>query len=473
MVFFLVAAAALYALALTLLLPWIYQRVSLRRINLPPGSLGWPFLGETLRLYTQSPNVFFASRHKRYGEIFKTHILGCPSVMIASPEAAKFILVTHAHLFKTTFPSSKEGIIGPHALFFHDGDYHRRLKRLMQSCFSPEAIRGLVPHIEAVSLAALDLWESSQHPIDTFHEMKKYAFDVGVHQIFGGQERGLDRGDLKRAYQALERGYNSFPIDIAGTPYNTAMKARKHLSTVVSQIIKDRRHRQEEARGHDGDLHYTDLLTRLMDSKDGMSDEQIGDNVIGVIFAAQDTTASVLTWLLKYLKENPVLLDAVTAEQERIRRSIIDGDRSLSWSDTRNMPLTSRAIQETLRLATILSFTFREAVEDVQYKDYIIPKGWKVMPLFRMLHHSPDFFPDPFKFDPSRFEEPIKPNTFIPFGNGLHSCPGNELAKLEILVLVHHLTTTYRWDFAGATEGVEYRPFPVPKAGLPITITRK
>ena len=76
----------------------------------------------------------------------------------------------------------------------------------------------------------------------------------------------------------------------------------------------------------------------------------------------------------------------------------------LSWEDTKNMPITSRVIQETLRVASILSFTFREATEDVEYQGYLIPKGWKVLPLFRNIHHSPENFKEPEKFDPSRFE---------------------------------------------------------------------
>ncbi|XP_002975946.2 abscisic acid 8'-hydroxylase 1 isoform X2 [Selaginella moellendorffii] len=460
-------------LLLLALLKLARRSYALGRLPLPPGTMGWPYLGETLQLYSQNPNAFFSSKQKRYGDIFKTHILGCPSVMIASPEAAKFILVSHAHLFKTTFPSSKEGIIGPHALFFHEGEYHRRLRRLVQGCFGPDVIRDLVPELETISIQALDSLDRAGGIINTFQEMKKYAFDVGVLKIFGGSLDELDKEDLKRAYQTLERGYNSFPIDIAGTPYNAAMKARKRLSSIVSRIILDRRRQQKQA----DNGRCKDFLSTLMESQDdsckNLTDDQIADNVIGVIFAAQDTTASVLTWLLKYLKENPALLDSVTAEHENIRRSKPEGAKGLTWADTKNMPLTSRVIQETMRLATILSFTFREAVQDVEYNGYVIPKGWKVMPLFRNIHHSPEFFLEPQKFDPSRFEEHPKPNTFMPFGNGIHSCPGRELAKLEMLVLVHNITTQFRWEFAGPTEGVQYGPFPVPKAGLPISITRK
>ncbi|KAK9286951.1 hypothetical protein L1049_015359 [Liquidambar formosana] len=118
-------------------------------------------------------------------------------------------------------------------------------------------------------------------------------------------------------------------------------------------------------------------------------------------------------------------------------------------------------------MASIISFTFREAVVDVEYEGYIIPKGWKVMPLFRNIHHNPEFFSDPQNFDPSRFEVAPKPNTFMPFGNGVHACPGNELAKLEMLILIHHLVTKFRWEVVGSQSGIQYGPFPIPQHGLP------
>lgn len=113
----------------------------------------------------------------RYGEIFKSHMLGCPCVMLASPEGARFVLVTHAHLFKPTYPKSKEKMIGPSALFFHQGDYHNHLRKLVQSSLSPDSIRKLIPHIEAAALSALESW-SDGHIINTFHEMKKVVLEI-------------------------------------------------------------------------------------------------------------------------------------------------------------------------------------------------------------------------------------------------------------------------------------------------------
>ncbi|GKV04633.1 hypothetical protein SLEP1_g16773 [Rubroshorea leprosula] len=372
--------------------------------------MGWPFIGGTLQLYSQDPNIFFASKQKRYGEIFKTHILGCPCVMLASREAVRFVLVTLAHLFKPTYPKSKEKLIGPAALFFHQGDYHIRLRKLVQGSLSPESIRNLVADIDAMTASTLESWHGGRI-INTFHEMKK---------------------------------------------------ARKRLSEILSEIIRERKEKK---------LLEKDLLGCLLNSKDEngevLTDDQIADNAIGVLFAAQDTTASVMTWIVKYLHDNPKLLEAVKSEQKAIRKQNEEEGKQLNWSQTRNMPVTYRVILESLRMASIISFTFREAVADVEYKGYIIPKGWKVMPLFRNIHHDPEFFTDPQKFDPSRFEVAPKPNTFMPFGSGVHACPGNELAKLEMLIMTHNLASNYRWEAVGSKSGIQYGPFPVPRHGLP------
>ncbi|KAK1401459.1 hypothetical protein POM88_001064 [Heracleum sosnowskyi] len=108
------------------------------------------------------------------------------------------------------------------------------------------------------------------------------------------------------------------------------------------------------------------------------------------------------------------------AEQMAIHMSNNESDSQLTWVQTRNMPLTHKVISETLRMASIISFTFIEVVADVEYKGYLILKGQK---------------------------NPPKPNTFIPFGSGVHAYPGNELAKLEMLVMIHQLFTKFRRCF--------------------------
>ncbi|KAG7637834.1 Cytochrome P450 [Arabidopsis thaliana x Arabidopsis arenosa] len=283
---------------------WLHWKE--QRLRLPPGSMGLPYIGETLRLYTENPNSFFATRQNKYGDIFKTHILGCPCVMISSPEAARMVLVSKAHLFKPTYPPSKERMIGPEALFFHQGPYHSTLKRLVQSSFMPSALRPTVSHIELLVLQTLSSW-TSQKSINTLEYMKRYAFDVAIMSAFGDKEEPTTIDVIKLLYQRLERGYNSMPLDLPGTLFHKSMKARIELSEELRKVIEKRRENGREEGG---------LLGVLLGAKDqkrnGLSDSQIADNIIGVIFAATDTTASVLTWLLKYLHDHPNLLQEVS-----------------------------------------------------------------------------------------------------------------------------------------------------------------
>ncbi|GAU19942.1 hypothetical protein TSUD_95470 [Trifolium subterraneum] len=213
--------------------------------------------------------------------------------MLASPEAARFVLVTHSHLFKPTYPKSKEKLIGSSALFFHQGHYHTRIRKLVQTSLSPESIKKLIPDIEIQVISSLESWVSSGHIVNAFQEMKKFSFNIGILSVFGNLE-GNYRDKLKENYSIVEKGYNSFPTRIPGTAYSKAL---------------------------------------LM-------------------------------------------------EQMSIYEANEGGKMPLTWNQTRNMPITHRV--------------------------------------------SP------------------KPNTFMPFGNGVHSCPGNELAKLNMLILIHHLVTKFR-----------------------------
>ncbi|KAJ6707813.1 CYTOCHROME P450 FAMILY ABA 8'-HYDROXYLASE [Salix viminalis] len=325
------------------------NRTPKHRAKLPPGSMGWPCVGETLQLYTQDPNVFFAAKQKRYGEVFKSHILGCPCVMLASPEGARFVLVTHAHLFKPTYPKSKEKMIGPSALFFHQGDYHNLLRRLLQTSLSPGKIRKLLPSMES------------------------FSFDVGILSIFGHLDSNY-RQTLSDNYHIVDKGYNSFPAEIPGTAYYKALSARKRLNKILSEIICERKEKR---------LQEKDFLGQLLNFKNEkgeiITEDQIADNIIGVLFAAQDTTASVLTWILKYLHDDQKLLEAVKAEHMEIYEANERGKKPLTWAQTRSMPLTYKVILESLRVASIISFTFREAVVDVEYNGEDLSKNFSVM----------------------------------------------------------------------------------------------
>lgn len=141
----------------------------------------------------------------------------------------------------------------------------------------------------------------------------QYAFNVALLSILGKDEVQY-REDLKRCYYILEKGYNSMPVNLPGTLFHKAMKARKELAQILSNILALRRQKNQA---------HNDLLGSFMQGAEGLTDEQIADNMIGVIFAARDTTASVLTWILKYLAENPSVLQSVTVRSQALSSSKI------------------------------------------------------------------------------------------------------------------------------------------------------
>ncbi|XP_019169663.1 PREDICTED: abscisic acid 8'-hydroxylase 4-like [Ipomoea nil] len=429
-----------------------------RKLKLPPGSMGWPYIGETLSLYSQDPTLFFSNKQKRYGDIFKTHILGCPCVMVATPEAVRFVLVTHSHLFRPAYPKSKQQLLGPSALFFHHGTYHSQLRKLVQRSLSTQVVLQLVPRIQTLVVSSLESW-SKKHILNTFQEMKEFSFEVGILAIFGNLEKKYREG-LMENYCIVDKGYNSFPTNLPA--YNKAIMARKRLNQILSEIMCEWKEKSMLGKNLLGNL-----LNFKNEKGEHLRDDQIADNIIGVLFAAQGTTASALTWILKYLHDDQNLLAAVKEEHRVIYRSNSEGKQPLTYAQTRNMPLTYSVILESLRLSSIISFTFREAMVDVHYDGYIIPKGWKVMPLFRNIHHNPELFTAPLNFNPSRFQVAPKANTYMPFGSGAHACPGNDLAKLEMLIMIHHLVMGFTWEAMSSQDVVQYSPFPVPHQGFP------
>ena len=107
-------------------------------------------------------------------------------MMISSPEAAKLVLVTKAHLFKPTFPASKERMLGKQAIFFHQVDYHAKLRRLVLRAFTPEAIKNIVPDIESIAVQSLESWEGRM--VNTFQEMKTVS-SLSIHSSTGKQSK--------------------------------------------------------------------------------------------------------------------------------------------------------------------------------------------------------------------------------------------------------------------------------------------
>ncbi|KAM3321238.1 hypothetical protein P3S67_008440 [Capsicum chacoense] len=143
----------------------------------------------------------------------------------------------------------------------------------------------------------------------------------------------------------------------------------------------------------------------------------------------------------------------------------------LNWDDIQKMKYSWNVACEVLRVASPLQGTFREAIVDFMFNRFYIPKVWKLYWSVNSTHKNPEFFPEPNRFDPSRFEgSGPTPYTFVPFGGGPRICPGKEYARLEILVFMHHLVKRFKWEKVIVDEKIVVDPMPVPAKGLPVKL---
>nr|DAD26710.1 TPA_asm: hypothetical protein HUJ06_028178 [Nelumbo nucifera] len=140
-----------------------YSRFSLRKLGLPPGSLGLPFIGETLQLIaaykTENPEPFIDARVARYGSLFTTHVFGEPTVFSADPEANRLILQNEGKLFECSYPSSISNLLGKHSLLLMKGSLHKRMHSLTMSFANSSIIRdNLLVDIDRLVRLNLDSW---------------------------------------------------------------------------------------------------------------------------------------------------------------------------------------------------------------------------------------------------------------------------------------------------------------------------
>lgn len=167
-------------------------------------------------------------------------------------------------------------------------------------------------------------------------------------------------------------------------------------------------------------------------------------------------------------------LAVARAEHEEVANGKGDGE-ALTWEDLSKMKFTWRVAQETLRVVPPIFGNFRTATRDIEFEGYTIPKGWQVFWTAPVTHMDAALFPDPGKFDPSRFENQsaAPPCSFVAFGAGPRICVGMEFARIETLVTMYHLVRRFRWRLCCKEDTFARDPMPTPLHGLPVGIEQR
>ncbi|XP_077216035.1 cytochrome P450 85A1-like isoform X2 [Tasmannia lanceolata] len=439
MVVFVVVLAVVLGLCMcTALLRWNEVRYSKK--GLPPGTMGWPVFGETADFLKQGPN-FMKNQRTRYGNLFKSHILGCPTVVSMDPELNRYILMNEGKGLVPGYPQSMLDILGKCNIAAVHGSLHKTMRGAMLSLINPTMIKDqILPKIDQFMRFHVSNW--NEKIINIQDKTKELA----------GIESGSLSETFKPEFYKLVLGTLSLPIDLPGTNYHRGFQARKKITSILREIIEQRRASPSI---------QNDMLDSLLridnNSKFELSDEEIIDLIITILYSGYETVSTTSMMTVKYLHDHPRVLEELRREHLEIRKGKAPDD-AINWNDYKSMTFTRSVIFETMRLATIVNGVLRKTTLDMEMKGFVIPKGWKIYVYTRELNYDPFLYPDPLTFNPWRWQDKSLESQqyFMMFGGGSRLCPGKELGIAEIAIFLHYFVTRYRWEEVGGDKILKF-----------------
>ncbi|KAH7433289.1 hypothetical protein KP509_07G062700 [Ceratopteris richardii] len=486
-----------------IILGWGRKNASKNSGNLPPGTMGLlPVVGESLQYSRPSgrflPAVFISDRIKRYGPLFKSHIFGGPTIISTDAKVNQLILQKEGTLFKSGYPRSILSIIGMHNTTEIHGNTHKVVRNVILNVVSSR-IRDdkVISYISDEIVQRMNAWDGQ---IVRFQEeATRLSFNLVINQLMGlsNIDDACEADYLFENLQMLVEGLLCVPLNLPGMTYRRSIQdsrwtalltqwmpglarrthcwmpglvpsrrwtppfspstiaAKRKVVQVLQKLIAKKMCRPA--------TETYDILDGLLAVEgDTLTREVIIDVMLGVTFAAYETTARVLMLIPKFLGDNPHVMKTLQDEHFHILGERACTEKvTLTWDAYKSMTFTEKVVKEALRLVNPGDIVFREAMEDVNVDGYVIPKGWKVMPCFSPAHTDPTIYKDPLSFNPWRWNNKDTNNMeFTPFGGGIRQCAGKELAKLELSLFVHHLVTRCSWDQSEEDEMFE--------KGLPI-----
>jgi cytochrome P450 len=406
-----------------------------------PGRPGWPLIGNLPDVVRRGLLDASGDAWRELGDVFRIRISGGLWLhFVAHPDGAEHVLKTmRRNYVKGAAYDSFRRITG-NGLLTAEGDDWRRKRRRIQPAFAGRRIAELADVMARVTGATLDEWEQRLPDGTTFdlgEEMTRITLRIVGQTLFGIDITGVENRSTRAFAEAIHHASlagNSMRLPLwVPTPGNLRMK--KNLATLdetVFEIIARGR-----ARDSSDDAEPT-LLQMLIDARDDETGEQFGDKelrdeVITMFLAGHETTALTLTWCLNFLSRHPEVLERLV---EEIDREI--GDTVPTMADCERLPFTRAVIEETLRMRPPAWAVARNALEDDVVMDHEIPGGALVVTAIYFIHHHPDFWDAPMKFDPDRFvgRKPRHEFDNLPFSRGPRKCVGAGFAMVESQIVL-------------------------------------
>lgn len=339
---------------------------------------------------------------------------------------------------------------------------HRRQRRLLQPAFHSQRLPGYAETMVTQVDAVVTRWRDGQ-VIDVTAEMMTITSQTLLATMFSDSLPGpVLRGaldDVAAIFEVLYwRMLTPPPLDRLPTPGNRRyQRARSRLRDAVGSAIAGRR-----AQGGD----HADLLSAMLTARDvdngngALTDAELVDQVVSFFVAGTETTALTIAWALHLLSEHPAIEHRLHTEVD----AVLAG-RAATYGDLPHLGLVNRIITETLRLYPPGWIISRLVTTDTQLGDHRVPAGATVMFSPYLIHHRPDLYPEPERFDPDRWlperAKAIRRDAFIPFGGGARRCMGDQFGNTEAVLALATIAANWRMEPVGGT-----RVRPVAEASL-------
>jgi cytochrome P450 len=431
----------------------------------PPGDMGLPFLGK-MREFGSDPFAFTLNGTRKYGNVWKTRLLGSTVVFFAGPRAFSFFMDPANFSRKNATAKFIQALLHPDAVPFLEGAPHKRRKRLLLEAFTDPAIDSYLPHVFSIMERYATAWVDQERAIG--REVKQLVFDI-VNMLFaGGDPRKTDYA-LTDDFTKMVRGTFSAPINLPGTNYRKAIEARDRLRAYFRKQVAENDGAGtalgifKQARGPNGEQ---------------LSAHEIEVELLHFFFAATAALSAAIAWSIAVLGENPELAGRLRAEADRVL-----GDGTPTLVQIRELALANQVAREVLRAYPMTSTTFvGTAMRDLEFDGFRIRAGWKGIGLTWATQQDAGTYQQPSRFDPDRLtDEAMKalPNSaYVPMGSGPrdgHRCAGEEFVKAVLPGFIGWFAREHTWTWPA---GQDLSPGPgsvgpLPRGGLHIHLHQR
>jgi cytochrome P450 len=424
------------------------------------------------RRMAHDPLPILLPLYERYGPIFSVRLLHARSIFMLGPEANHFILVEHPENFHW-----REGSFGDlipllgDGLLTIDGAYHDRARQIMMPAFHREQILAAVETMTAETDAALAGWRPGE-VVDVYHWARNLAMRIAMRALLGLDPDDDGKGGV--AAEHFERALGFYGIDfhlrlVRGprSPWRRMNASRKVLDEIVFGEIAERRRHPDPER--------LDILSLLLsaEAEDGsrLTDQEVRDQVMTLMFAGHDTSTSTVSFMLYELARHPAALARLQREQDDVL-----GDEPPSPAQLeRELPQLEMTVDETLRLYPPAWIGPRRSVREFEFGGCRVPAGAYVNYSSWASHRLPEVFPHPDAFIPERFERERKAalprGAYVPFGGGTRICIGKRFGQTEVKLVTTMLLQRFRLELVpGHAMTIRQMPTLSPEGGLPMVV---